>query len=620
MTFTAIRNWSPGRAGQTLFDLLICLLIFFLAFGAVVYRIDQAPDIFTDEIVYTRVGVRVSGEGAMVWDSGEPFLVHPPLYFLLEVLHFSLSGDPNMPLYGAGDIFSAVTYARHLNAILAGITGVFFYIFGKIAHGRGLGLLLAAIFFLDPFGVRINRRAMLETLAGLLSIAGLTAFLALGEPKAGLRPLRIRKLRDIPISPRVILPGLLLGAALLAKELTFTNLLVVLLFGLWEAGRIMLLRRREGNWSRWADGLPVFLASLATTGLAILTYSLYPLWVRTSGLWPSYSREKILELKRLLGFVHLSGWNRPGVSFLDYLTQRLIDYGSSYLILALGAAAILGLLLWGRKNRSGRLLIAWGLVMYPFFFFVALVGSGNDQFFYFLLIPATILVGYAGMTMADFTEVLLSAKWATKTWYLAICYIYTWASKFVLIGLVLLILPFNIFRWWTVFGVSQDNGYTQFAQYVNTKLPAGVSLNASGDPIKFHYFLPNQPIFARSTPEEAMEAGIHYFALSPKDVQFHYGSIEPVLASWIQENGTPLFSYEGSSYGNIFLYRVDYPNPGQVAQVSDLIANQTHWRSFKPARGGFVDSLVLSFVVWSLAWGVLYVGPRQFYGFRAHWV
>jgi hypothetical protein len=56
----------------------VAILIVFVAFGAVAWRVDQAPDIFTDEILHTRLGVRVAAEGSLVWDNGKPFFVHPP--------------------------------------------------------------------------------------------------------------------------------------------------------------------------------------------------------------------------------------------------------------------------------------------------------------------------------------------------------------------------------------------------------------------------------------------------------------------------------------------------------------------------------------------------------------
>jgi hypothetical protein len=87
--------------------LAVALLIFVFTFGLTIYRISQAPDIFTDEIIYTRVGIRTAGEGALVWDSGEAFLIHPPLYFILEAIYFTFAGEPNSNLYAAAIFLQA---------------------------------------------------------------------------------------------------------------------------------------------------------------------------------------------------------------------------------------------------------------------------------------------------------------------------------------------------------------------------------------------------------------------------------------------------------------------------------------------------------------------------------
>jgi dolichyl-phosphate-mannose--protein O-mannosyl transferase len=143
------------------------VLIFAMSFAAIRWRADQAPDIFTDEIIYTRLGIRLLGEGALVWDSGDPFLVHPPLYFLMESIYLAFTGDLPSHLYSAGDILSSVYNARGLNAIFSGWTVVILFFLGKRLHGFWFGLFLAALFIFDPFAIRINRRAMLETLTGL---------------------------------------------------------------------------------------------------------------------------------------------------------------------------------------------------------------------------------------------------------------------------------------------------------------------------------------------------------------------------------------------------------------------------------------------------------------------
>jgi len=581
-------------------QILLSLFIFCLAYIPVSYRLSQVPDIFTDEIIYTRVSIRVAGEGALVWDSGEPFLIHPPLYFLVNAANLYLTGNANTPIYGTGDILDSVFDSRLLNAFIAGLTAVVLYWFGVQLHSSQLGLLVAGLFLLDPFGLRINRRAMLETLAVFLSLTGMLVFLSeiIHQDK---------RIRAYLFSPRILVSGFLFGAALLAKELSFISLVVLMLFSLVELSYHLLGILRLPNGFKLHElsrlVLPVGLVVL----IAGLTYAIYPIWVLTSGEWDPYFAEKLLGVKRLLGLVQLTGWNRPGISFTSLLLQRLTDYGTSYLILAMGGVSTLSIALWSRGSRSGRLMFAWGAFMYPFFAFVALTGSGNDQFFYYLLIPAILLVGFAGATLSQAIERL--PRVAKK---LAMAHGFLRMGSWVL-GLLTLqaVFGYNMWMWYTNYFTGADNGYTQFVRFVEQNIPPGEPVNASGDPVKFRYMFPNRPTVAAATPEEAMLSGIHYFALVPKDVQFRYGLIQPELAAWIQTQGTPLFSFTGESYGSIFLYRVDHPveNIQVENNVSSKIEGDSHWRSFKPASGGYVASLSTWLLLWALLCTGLAVAP-----------
>jgi len=589
---TRILN-PQSPVSKLLLDSLLVVFAFALAFAAVAWRLDQAPDIFTDEILYTRAGIRVAAEGALVWDNGEPLFVHPPLYFLAEGMYLRLTTDPTDVVQIPGDIFAWVYHARYLNALFAGATAVVFYLLGRQLQGRWLGLLLTTLFILDPFGVRINRRAMLETMAAWLSLAGM-ALLLTGRPRVTGRLSLFR----------AIGAGLLLGAGMLTKELTFTAPLAVFLFGLWELWRsgrkdphssVPRLRRS-----------PALLGASLTVTTAGLTYLLFPFWGLTTGRWDRFMHVKWLSLNRLLGLAQLSGWNRPHVSLLDFLVERLIDYGSSYLMLGLGGAATLFLLLTRRHTTTGRLLTVWGLILYPFYAFVAVAGSGNDQFFYFLLIPAILLVGYAAAILPEAIGDVLARRAATRRWLTPA--VGRWLRRGRTGAVVLLlaaVLPFNLTRWWLVFGAGTDNGYYRLAAYVQEHLPLGEPLNASGDAIKFEYFFPHRPITDAATPSEAVAGRIHYFALAPKDVWARYGRTTPELATWITARGERLFAANGDSYGEIYLYRVDYPNnvPGSEQRPTPVRpdgASGPYSRSFPPAQAGFINGLVLALGLWGV--------------------
>ncbi len=535
----------------------LVIVLALLAFGAVAWRLDKAPDVFTDEILYTRAGIRVADEGTLVWDNGDPLFVHPPLYFLMEGAYLWLTADSAGAVQAAGDIFAWVYQARYLNALFAGLTAATLYLLGLRLRGSWLGLLLAGPFILDPFGVRINRRAMLETLAMLLTLAGMAVLLTGGER---------------PRPARATAVGLLLGLALLTKEITFTAPLAVLLLGVWK-GREQGEKGTGEPEDKGPDVLQVpRLSRFLPVLVAGLTYGLFPLWALTTGRWDLFVHVKSVSLARLLGLVQLSGWNRPGVSLADFVLRRLADYGSTYLLLGLGGAAVLWLLLTQRHDQAGRLLAVWGLVLYPFYAFITLVGTGNDQFFYLLLVPAILFVGYA-------TDRL----WAATSGI---------GKATVVLGLALL-LPYNAVRWWVAYGIGQDNGYRQLATYVREHLPADEPLNASGDAIKFEYFFPDRPVTDAATPEEARADGVRYFALAPRDTQSRYGRMTPELAGWIMAEGEQLFAVRGDSYGDIFLYRVDYPREQSPP------AGQP--RFYPPARRGSVAPFLIGLGLWIAA-------------------
>jgi hypothetical protein len=85
-------------------------------------------------------------------------------------------------------------------------------------------------------------------------------------------------------------------------------------------------------------------------------------------------------VKRLLGLVQITGWNRPGLSLTDLLLTRLYDYGSSFSPRT-GRIATIYLLIKARDRRDGRLLGSWGLIFYLFFTFTALFAAAMTNSF-----------------------------------------------------------------------------------------------------------------------------------------------------------------------------------------------------------------------------------------------
>jgi 4-amino-4-deoxy-L-arabinose transferase-like glycosyltransferase len=560
-------NYKQERISKkALFSqVLISLLIFVSSFGLVVWRIDKAPDLLTDEILYSRLSMRVMNEGAVVWDHGTMSVIHPPYYYLLNGLYLGVTGTPGAELYSPGDIFEFVYHNRILNALLAGITAVVLFQIGLRLRGWWLGLLITLLFIIDPFGIRINRRAMLETLAALLSMIGLLIFI-----------LGIKKRRKLSYG---ILAGLFFGAGILTKELAFILPLAVAIYGIWE------LLRKSHDWSY----------PIVTAGISFANYLIFPIWVLFTGNWERLIGVKTLALERLVGLVHTSGWNRPGVSFLDFLLNRLMDYGSSYLILLLGGLATVYILLRYRHEPMGRLLGTWGLLIYPFYFFITFLGSGNDQFFYFLLLPSIILLSFAVIEGDDRRMM----KMAGRSWNLlrrqprALFAVRERSSGLLLIFtflILVVIMPFNMISWVSNYGIGLDTGYHQLSSYIQTNIPVGTPINASGDSLKYIYFLPNHPIAEAENPQEALDLGVKYFVIVPKDIQSKFGNVTEEFATWIVSNGQLIFSTSGETYGDIYLYEVPQISDPR-GEPLDGSGDPAYHRTFGEAGTGFISSL-----------------------------
>jgi 4-amino-4-deoxy-L-arabinose transferase-like glycosyltransferase len=614
----SIQGTNGARARTTtrrsLLHALIGLWVFTLAFGVAAWRLDQAPDLFADEIVYTRAGIRAATDGVLIFDVGTPLFVHPPLYFLTEAAFLRLTTDPAPVARTPGNIFYWVYHARNLNALFAGLTAVVLYWIGLRLRGLALGILLAALFVFDPFGLRTNRRAMLETMTTLLLVAGMAVLLT---PRGRLS------------ASRGLLAGALLGGAMLTKELAFTAPLAVLVYWLLGRGRMWWEQRRNHRAAVAVERVPGERPSLArrvmgtlerdpvllSLVIAAFTYLIFPWWAITSshptfesvtrglttGHWGFFFQEKVLSLQRLFGFVQITGWNRPGVSFTDLFLLRLPDYATSYLLFALGGLAAFWLAVMHRHERAGRFLGTWGLVLYAVYFFLAVAGAGNDQFFYMLLVPAIIFVGYAAAVVPEDIEHLRAqpptllqrlrlARPAGRSVSLpGLRYGWTRAMRSALV----LVLLYNLFGWLKNYAIGVDNGYEKIAAYIHENIPFHEPVNASGDRDKYWFMFPERHITDAGTLEEARDDGVRFFVIAPKDIELGYGRQTPELAEYVMANGELLLSTTGNTFGDIFLYRFDAVPPPVVPEPAPPM------RTFRAADLPNIGPLVLMLIIWA---------------------
>lgn len=301
------------------------------------YRLGPSYGIFVDEITYLRLGVSMATHGTVDL-YGEPFFLHPPLFFVLEAAVLRLTDLP-------GDIIEAVYRYRQINVALAGMTAAaLFAIVARLTRQWVGPLVVATLYAVDPFAIRMTSRILLEPAAGLWIVCGylvLVNALLATPPDDGAHPRHRRWLRA-----RWILGGVLFGMAILTKEpvALFTVVPLVVAAAL-----------------RWVPRAGVGLAVLT----AAVTYAIYPLAVLVSGQWPRFIDEKVSGLMRLSGTLQEYGFNTAGsASFVDRIIERLDTLAGTYVILALGTMACAYLLRSGRNAE--RLVALWAAAAYGY--------------------------------------------------------------------------------------------------------------------------------------------------------------------------------------------------------------------------------------------------------------
>ncbi|SCL24195.1 Membrane protein involved in the export of O-antigen and teichoic acid [Micromonospora rhizosphaerae] len=525
-TVRALRTgW--GRYGWRRARLPAALMLALLALTGLLFtaNITTSPDTQYDEVVYTRAAQQVATTGELTW-STEPVFVHPPLYFLLQSAWLKLLGLGDAPLFDAIHAARLITAtAGAVDVVLLGLLCL--AVTPTVRRGRRL-LLVAAVVVVaatDPVLLRYSRLAMIEPLALLGCLVTI---------------LVSWRARHWSTRRHLLVVGLLTGMTLLVKEISVFLLLSPVVFGALASER-RYLRRAAGS---LAIGCTFWLA--------------FPLWAALLGASGRFWEVKLFTLQRLLGLLQVTGWNRPGVSFTAAVTRSAPQYLSTYLLLALGAVALVWLFL-RRNNEAATYLLAFLGCSYTFAAYILVQGTLNEQFFVYI-VPAAIIGALLGL------DALLTALLSrARTSFLPA--MGTLLAGGLAVGLAALLPVTALLSWGSQYARSHNNGIEQMSGFVDTHFPACATFNTSGDVQKYVYSLQGQTVTRFGSGPGALAHGVHFFFLNPKDAISGYGRMSPDLADWIRSNGHPVATYASNTHHGVQLWEV---KPDQYEQSADL--------------------------------------------------
>ncbi len=482
-------------------------LMFVIALALRLIAITRSYDLFIDETSYARVAMNVA-HGAGVTLYGRAFDIHPPSAFMIF-------GGVLWILGAHGGLEQAIFELRHVTAAFGALIPVALFVLLDRVTRRPIAFTAALVAAADPFAITFDSRVMLEAPAQA-GVAGMCALIAVATC---LGPGRAR-------GWCVALAGVAGTMAITSKE-TF-GMVVIAILAVLAITEWVLPRRH----------------ALTVLGITLAGYLIIVLSVATSTGLGAWWTAKYDDALRLVGVRQETGFNSPTVhvSLTSRIVAHLTDYGTTYVLLGLGALAAVGLVVRLRpwrtdadrtpRDRVTILIAVWAGVAAAYLVYATLFGSIEEQMYYILLAPAIA----AATTW-------LSGRPAHRGT--------TWRSP--LVACIVAVLAVNGVIWFQVHTRS-DNEYQQMLAWESAHVPPD-SVVAVTD-YTSQFLIRHGVIGQWSTLPAIVAHHVQYVLVATTLTHQGYGLASEEFLATLNRRGRLMFRADGPSEGSLRLYEV----------------------------------------------------------------
>ena len=495
----------PRRASRA--GLAVGAGIVVLAVVVRLVAIGHAYDLVQDEVDYVDLGTSLRhGAFPPVFPGSGPFLLHPPLFFAASAAWQTL-------LQPGGGWFHLLATVRVLNVVFAAGSAGCLYVLGTRLANRYAGVAAGLLFALDPYVLRENGRALLETSTLMFVLIGYVVVL---------RVLQDRARHPVPVA---VAGGLLLGVGIVGKDLA--AVLVIPPLALLVVTGWATTRRR----------------SVAALVASFVPYGIYVAALAAVGSLSAFWRQETGGFSRFEGQQKSTGFSKAGSPPLSHtLVTQLTSFATTYLLLVAALAATLYLLVVSRRHDHrlfAAVTVCGGLTVFYALFF----GTIEEQFLYFLFVPALLSLAVG---VADGVRRRAALR-PRRT-----------PAHFLALGLLAVVGCYDLGVWAHI-RTSPDNGQQRIAAWFAAHAPhPGIIGNDTQVTV---YTLQRTGFDAvlMGSPAAAAAEHIRYLTVLPTETAGNYGALSPAQEQFFEAHGRRVFSFHEATYGDVQIYETTDP-------------------------------------------------------------
>ncbi|WP_229785239.1 ArnT family glycosyltransferase [Paenarthrobacter histidinolovorans] len=473
----------------------VTILLALLALLFRVYGVQQANDVFIDEVTYAEMA-RQMADGQLPSILGSPFFLHPPGSFALNAVFIRLFGL-------TGTSMDLALQLRWVNAVLGVLTVVVCVVVVRRLVGLAPAVFAGAILASDPFVLRMDGRLMMETPAGLAVLTGwLIVLQALGQS-----PGRRRVLLEVA-------GGLVFGLALVTKDMTVMFTVVPMLAAVL-----------------WRRSLQP-LTAVRVIACTLVPYLVYLSVITSAGLLPDFVDQKAVGVLRITGAMQMTGFNSvTGTDLVGRLVELSDRFGTSYILLALSVVS--GALAATSRVHIRRVVGLYSLISGLVGTYSVLFGAAEEQFGYCVVLAAVVSTPVAAL-------MVLERRYSARRLLVSAAGLMTVVS--LALGLQA--------------RLAVDDGLLRARDFLTTRLPPDSKVGLTTVTGEFA-LLPHESWEVAPSLKSLRAKGAEYVLTQGRQLREGYGFAAPELMEWLQANAEPVYSFTGATSGDTVVWRLD---------------------------------------------------------------